>query len=148
MPAPGALDNRAQVLESWFPAELAFDLFRGRDQSRRVARTPRFFNDRDFPPTHLATDVDDFTDARAAAGSEIVVRALFRAERENMRAREIEDVNVIPDAGAIRSLVVGAVNFDVRFLAERDLEDVRDEMRLAAVIFAKLRGRPGGVEVA
>ena len=45
-----------------------------------------------------------------------------------MCARDkIEDVNVIANAGAIRRLVIGAVNFDVRLLAERDLQHVRNE---------------------
>ena len=55
-----------------------------------------------------------------------------------MGAREIEDVDVVANAGAVGRFVVGAEDFDVRLLAERDFEDIRDEVRLDAVIFAEI----------
>ena len=69
-------------------------------------------------------------------------------EGEHVRLREIEDVDVVADARAVGRLVVGAVDFDVLLLPERDLQDVRDEVRLDAVIFAEGLGGAGGVEVA
>ena len=65
-----------------------------------------------------------------------------------MCARDkIENVNVIADARAVRRFVIGAVNLDVRFLAERDFQDIRNEMRLEAVIFAKFCRGAGSVEI-
>src|SRR4051812_24667272 len=65
-----------------------------------------------------------------------------------MRASEIKDVDVITDARSVRCLVIRPVNLHVPFLAERHFQDVRDEMSLDAVVFAKTVGGAGGVEVA
>ena len=96
----------------------------------------------------LAAAIDHFAHTRAAAGAEIVKGTLLRFERQDMRARQIENVNVVANAGAIRCVVIGAVNFNMRFFAERDLQHIRDEMRLAAMVFAKFCRRAGGIEIA
>ncbi len=65
-----------------------------------------------------------------------------------MGLREIEDVDVIADAGAVRRLVIGAEDRDMLLLAERDFQDVRNEVRFDAVILAEFFGGASGVEVA
>ena len=69
-------------------------------------------------PVILRQVVDHFAHAGAAAGAEIVKSALRRLEREDVRVRQIEDVNVIANAGAVGRFVIGPVNFDVRFLSQ------------------------------
>ena len=68
-------------------------------------------------------------------------------ERQDVRLREIDDVDVIANAGAVGRRIIGAVNFALRRLAERDFEHVRDQMRFDAMMFAKFLARAGGVEI-
>ena len=60
---------------------------------------------------------------------------------------EIDDVDVVADAAAIRCRVVGAVDLDRLLLAECNLEDIRDEVGLDAVILAELLGGTRRIEV-
>ena len=64
-----------------------------------------------------------------------------------MSLGEIEDVNEIADAGAIWSRITRAVDVHAGTLAERNFQHVGDEMGFFAVMFAKLGGRTGRVEV-
>ena len=65
-----------------------------------------------------------------------------------MRLRQVEDVDVIADAGAVGRRIIRAENLALRLLAERDLQHVRNQMRLDAMMFAEFFARAGGVEVA
>ena len=71
-------------------------------------------------------------------------------ERRRMRAREIADVDVVADAGAVRRRIVGAVDVDLGPLAERrfagDLDQMRRRRRRLAG--AQLRIGAGDVEIA
>ena len=62
---------------------------------------------------NFAADIDHFAHTRAATGAEVVKSTFFRAEGEDVGAGEVEDMNVIADAGAIRCLIVGTVNLDL-----------------------------------
>ena len=88
-------------------------------------------------PVTFLRGLDHFAHARAAAGAEIVEFTFRRVEREDVRPGKIDNVNVIADAGAIRRVVIGPVNFDVRLLAERNFEHVRNEMGFDAMVFAE-----------
>ena len=63
---------------------------------------------------------------------------------------QVLDVDVVADAGAVGRRVVGAEDGDVLALAERDLEDERDQVRLGRVVLADraVVGGAAGVEVA
>ena len=65
-----------------------------------------------------------------------------------MRGGEVVDVDEIADAGAVGRGVFVAVDLRLLLLAERDLDDVGDEVGLDAVILAEFLARAGGVEVA
>jgi hypothetical protein len=65
-----------------------------------------------------------------------------------MGLSEVEDVDVISNAGAIGRFVIGAIDFDMVFLGERDLENIWDQVGLDAVVFAEFLRGTGGVEVA
>ena len=62
--------------------------------------------------------------------------------------REVRDVDVVADARAVGCRIIGPVNLALSRLAERDLEDVGDEVRLEAMVFAEFFARARGVEVA
>ena len=65
-----------------------------------------------------------------------------------MRVSQIKDMDVVPDACAVRRLVIGAVNFHRLFLSERHLQNVRDEVRLDPVVLAELFRGARRVEIA
>ena len=65
-----------------------------------------------------------------------------------MSAGKIDNVNVITDAGPIRCLIIGPKNLDVWFLSERNLQNIRDQMRFDAMVFSKFRRSAGRIEVA
>src|SRR5437868_13749846 len=56
-------------------------------------------------------------------------------------------MNVIPNAGAVGRVVVGPINFDVGLLAERDSEDIRNQMGLDPVLFSEFLRGAGSVEI-
>ena len=85
MPRPGAGDDFFNVLELRLPAEFGADFFRAGDEARRVAGAARLFDDGDFFAGDLFASGDDFADAGAAAGAEVVFRALRRGEGEHVR---------------------------------------------------------------
>ena len=87
-------------------------------------------------------------DGVAVAVAQIVKALLARSEGEDVRLREVNDVDVIADAGAVGRGIIGAVNFALCGLAKRDLEDVGDEMSFDAVMFAEFFAGAGGVEIA
>src|SRR4029077_2838119 len=101
-----------------------------------------------FSSGDFAARFDYFSNARTAACAEVVTAGGRFAESQNMRVGEIEDVNVIANTGSIRRVVVGSVNFDVRFFTERHLQHSGNEMRLRSMVFAKSLGSAGGIEVA
>ena len=136
-----------EILKLWLPAKFAFYLVRAGDQTRRVAGAPRLFHHRNFLAGHLAAGIDDFAHAGTSARAEIVKITLPRIERENVRARQIQDVDVVANAGAVRSLVIRPINLHVRLLPKRDFQDIRNEMGLEPVIFAKIFRRAGRIEV-
>ena len=135
-------------MELWLPAEFGADFFRGGDEAWRVAGAAGFLDGFDVAAGDFFAGLDDFADGGAAAGAEVVEITLGGIEREDVGLREVEDVDVVADAGAVGGLVVGAVDFDMILLAEGDFEDVGDQVGFDPVILAKFLRCPGGVEVA
>ena len=101
MPGPGAGDDSFYVLKLRPPAEFGADFFRAGDEAWRVSGAARFFNDGDFIAGDFFTGGDDFADAGAAAGAEVVACARWSVEGEHVRLCEVEDVDVVADAGAV-----------------------------------------------
>src|SRR5208283_307815 len=82
-------------------------------------------------------------------GRGILQRLFERMERQQVRVRQIADMDVIADAGAVGCRVVGAENVHVWGAAEGDFENPWDEMRLRLVGLALIgTGRAGGIEIA
>src|ERR1019366_8119581 len=147
VPSPGGLDD---VFQRWIlrlPAEFGERLVRGGHELRRVTGTTRLFNRRDFLARDLLAHLNDFLHRIAVAVAEIEETALSGLQAENVRLRQILDVNIITDAGAVGRGVIRAVNLHLRLLAERHEQHVRDEMRLDAVMLAEFFARAGSVEI-
>ncbi len=75
MPSPRGLDDDIQRLELWLPTKLLFDLFRGSNKPRRIARSARLFNRVDLSAGDFATCCDYLLNTRAASRTEIVESA-------------------------------------------------------------------------
>ena len=147
MPLPGAFDDRFNRLKARRPSQFRVDFFRRGNQPCGIPRAAWLFDDADGPARDFLARRDDLPHACSAARAEVVFGGLRAPEREHVRLREVEDVDVIPDAGAIGSGVVGAENGDILFLAEGDFQNVRDKVCFDAVIFAKSEACACCVEV-
>ena len=94
--------------------------------------------------------VDNVTHAvTIAATPEVVDRAAFvqHIERENVRARQVDDVNVIANARTVRCRIVFTEDLDVSAFPGRRLQRDGDDVRLRIVVFATLLTRSGSVEI-
>ena len=97
---------------------------------------------------NLARGFQNLHDAESAAGAEVVVSALRGVEGLFVRLREVEDMDVVTDAGAVRRIVVVSEEHGFFALALSDLKQNRDQVRFGVVVLAVLFRRAGGVEVA
>ena len=120
----------------------------GGDEAGGVAGATGLFDGGDGFPGDFFAGGDDFADAGAAAGPEVIEGAFFGFEGEDMGLGEVEDVDVVADAGAVWGGVIGAEDVNGILLAEGDFEDIGDEMGFDAMIFAEFFGGSCGVEVA
>src|ERR1035438_4785244 len=148
VPGPGGDYNVFELRIIGLPTQFMYRPVRGGHQSGRVAGPARLLDRRNRLADYLLAGADDFPHRIAVAVAEVVETAPARGEAEEMRLRQVEDVDVIADAGAIGRGIIRAVNFAVRLLSEGHLEHVRDEMRLHAVMLPEGCAGAGGVEVA
>src|SRR5271157_331036 len=98
----------------------------------------------------LARNLDDLAHAEPVAASQVAdqLRVLFQPiEREQMRRRQVVDVNVVADASSVLGWIVRAEDGNRRSFAQRHLKHKRNQMRLRIVRLAAVGGGSGGVEV-
>jgi hypothetical protein len=88
--------------------------------------------------------------AIAAIGYEAVAALLESAQRENVNVGKIADVNVVANASAVWSGIVGAIDRDFRPQPERCFAGSFDEVRRFARDLADLPCRigTGDIEIA
>ena len=114
---PRGTDDRLNIVILRFPTENRLCLIRGRDELRRVARTPCRHFALDGLPDDLLRRVDDLLNREADAVSEVedvvlaAVHQIFRGE--NVRGREVGDVDIVADTGAVSCRIVVAKDRDV-----------------------------------
>ena len=135
------------------PARAGF--FRAGDQHGWIARAARRFDRRNGMSGDAPRHFDHLAHAEAlrhcpgckSAGWDS--GACSRAcQGQQVRARQIADVDVIADTGAVRRRVVGAENSTMFGAAKGDLENPRDQVRFRMVRFALVgTRRAGGVEI-
>lgn len=111
VPRPGRFDDGVEGGKSGRPAEFGADFFGAGDQNRRITGAARRLDKRDFAAGNALSGGDDLANAAADTVAEVVDAA--RRMIESLEDREVGDgeivnVNVIADAGAVRSGVVGA----------------------------------------
>src|SRR5262249_15160536 len=101
VPVPGRLDNAPQLAIPRLPAQLAAHLVGGGHQCRRIARPARPFLHRHRLARDFLHATNDFADAVAPAGAQVVAQALPRLQAlqsYEVRLGEIVHVDIIADA--------------------------------------------------
>src|ERR1035437_448805 len=114
VPGPGGADNGFELGVFGLPTQLTDCLLRGGDQPRRVAGAPRLLDGRDRFAGYLLTSANDFADGIAIAVAQVIEALPSWRQAEDMRLRQVQDVNVIPDARAVGRGIIGAENLAVR----------------------------------
>ena len=105
----------------------------------------------DIAGGEVADGVDNLADGEALAGANVESVAGDASDvlqGEEMGFGDVEDMDVIANAGAVGSGIVVAKDFEVRGAALDGLQDARDEMGFGAASFSALGGGAGDVEVA
>src|ERR1035438_2807066 len=148
VPSPGGGHDVFELRVFGLPTQFMHRPVRRGHESGRVAGPARLLDRRNRLAGYPLAGADDFPHRVAVAVAEVVEAAPAWGEAEEMRLRQVEDMNIIPDAGAIGRGIIRAINFAVRLLSERHLQDVWDKMRLDAVMLAESFAGAGGVEVA
>ena len=73
-----------------------------------------------------AASFDYLAHTRTATGAEVIKCARWRRQCKNMRIRQIDDVDVIANAGAVGRIVIGPENFDMFLVSQRHFQNIRD----------------------
>src|SRR3974390_2193018 len=131
MPFPCALDNTLNVRMLRLPSQQTLRLLGAGDEHGRVPGAARHFSNGNRMTGDLAGDVDDFADGESAAATEVANQGCIRfqtLQRQQMRRREVVDVNEVAHAGSVFRGVVRAEDGNELALAERDLQDERNKV--------------------
>ncbi len=132
------------------PAEHAVKFVFAGDEDGRITGAARGEFARDFAAGDFFGGVKDFENGKATAVADVegfAGNGFDGFESSEMGIGDVEDVDVIADAGAVGRGVIGAEDFELRNDAESGVENFRDEMGLDAMGFAALGGSAGGVEI-
>ena len=133
------------------PAQGAVKFFFAGDQDGGIAGAAWGDFAGDFAAGDFFGGVDDFEDGEAAAVADVEGFAGNRFdgfERAEVGVGDVEDVDVIADAGAVGSWVVRAEDFDVRNNACGGVKNFGNEMSFDAMVLAALDRGAGGIEIA
>jgi len=132
------------------PGQIAAHFIGAGDQDGGIAGTAgeEFFGD--VAAGEAAGGGEDFADGVAGAGADVEGGAGDAGESlegAQMGLRDVEDVDVIADAGAVGSGIVVAKNGDVGGAGLDSLQNQGNEMRFMAAGFAAIAGGAGDVEI-
>src|SRR5579862_4066788 len=100
--------------------------------------------------SHSASDFDDLANAETRAITEVVdaLRFLLQGvENQKVGHRQVENMNVVANAGSVRRWVVRSIYRNRILSSERNLQDQGNQMRFRDVIFAVAPPSAGRVEV-
>src|SRR6266849_6674476 len=94
---------------------------------------------------------DHFEDRKTAAVADVegfAGNAVDGFERADVGIRDVEDVDVIANASAVRGRIVRPENVDMSQIAGGGVQNARNEMRLDTMMFTELLRGAGGIEIA
>jgi len=129
LPGPGGGDDLVEGGVRGVPGEVATHFFAAGDEDGGIAGAAgeEFFGD--VAAGEAADGGEDFADGVACAGADVEGAAGDASdflEGAKMGLRDVQDVDVIADAGAVGSGVVGAKNIDVGGTGLDGLQDQGD----------------------
>src|SRR5271155_5447322 len=131
MPTPGAFDDLVHVRELRSPPKLIPDFAAGRNENGRISFSPGHDLRMDLSARDRAYRFDHLLYGEPFAVTEIVKAAPFVEclQCKNMRLREINDVHVVTNTGAIACWVVGSKYQRLLPFSHGDINHDRDEMQ-------------------
>lgn len=150
-PGPRGSDDLFERRVLGFPAESAVKLVFAGDEDGGIAGAAGRKFARDFAAGDALGGVENFENGKAAAIADVESFAgnFFEGfESAEVGIGDIEDVNVVADAGAVGRRVIEAENFELGDIAESGVENAGNEMGFGAMVLAALGGGAGGVEIA
>lgn len=133
-----------------FPTEGTLQLFGAGYENGRITGATWTEFARNLASSDALRGVDDFQDRETAAVANVegfTGDAVNFFQRADVRISNIEDVDVIADAGSVGRGIVRAENIDVREIAGGGVKDARDEMSFDAVILTAFLGGTGSIEI-
>jgi len=113
MPIPRMLDDRPQVRIPRVPAEDRLGLVRAGHEAGGIAGAPGRHGDGNRVAGHRPARLDDLLDGKTGAGAEVEGTGDVLFEGQDVGAREIGDVDVVADAGAVGRGIIAAVGMPV-----------------------------------
>src|SRR4029077_14284921 len=151
-PIPRGANDRTQIRHGRVPTQQGFCLRRIGNQSGGVAGARGFDLQANVASGDFARAFDDLQYRIAATRSQIEKIGLAaRAEMfegANVRIREVDDMDVVPDRRAIGSRVVVAKHTYGLLLSQGRGENIGNQMRFWPVVFPAIFSGASGVEVA
>ncbi len=133
------------------PTEDALQFFLTGNENSGITGAARTQFAGDFATGDVLRSIDDFQDGEAAAVADVegfAGDAFDLLESAEVGIGNIEDVDVIADAGSIGRGVVRAEDIDVRQAAGGGIEDAGNDVSFDAMMLAAFLGGSSGVEIA
>src|SRR5260370_5636783 len=134
-----------------FTSEGTLEFFFAGHKNCRIAGAAWTQFARDFAAGDAFGGIDDLQDREAATVANVEGFTGNLADflkRADMGIGDIEDVDVIADAGSVGRGVVSTKDIDVRQCTSGGIKNARNEMSFHAMMFAALLGGAGSVEIA
>ncbi len=134
-----------------FPAESTLEFFLAGDQHCGITGAAWAQFARNLAAGDVLRRIDDFQDGEAAAVADVegfAGDAFDLLESAEVGIGNIEDVDVIADAGSVGRGVVRAEDIDVRQAAGGGIEDAGNDVSFDAMMLAAFLGGSSGVEIA
>src|SRR5690348_16348597 len=151
MPSQRGADDRVQIRDAGAPPQQLDRETRIGDQYRRITGPLCGIAARDRFAAERLGSPDHFPHRMAASGAEVECDAVptgaEMCERAQMSLGEVLNMDVVADRRPVGGWIIGSVDVDLSLLAERRLQDERDEMRLGLVPFADLAIRIGACSI-
>jgi hypothetical protein len=150
LPYPSGLDDFRKRGTGGLPPEFSLDLFAAGDKDGGIPGPAGENLFGDFTAGYKANRVQHFTYGVSGTRADIEGSAGDAAEvfeRAKMGISDVQNVNVIADAGAIWRWVVRAKDSDVRVASLDSLQGERDEMGFVAAAFTAIAGSASNIEI-
>src|SRR5712692_8983572 len=134
-----------------FPTESTLEFFLAGNENSRITGAAGTEFTRDFAASDALRCIDDLQNREPAAVADVegfARDAVDFLESAEVGIGDVEDVNVIADAGSVGCGVVRAEDIDMGQATGGGIENPGNEMSFHAMVLAALLGGSGSVEIA